>query len=429
MTPAAPAQPRQPDRAQHGSAFTRLWAATGASTLADGILLTALPLLATQITQDPVEISIVASIGWLPWLLIGPLSGALVDRWDRRRILTTSAAARITGAALLTTAVALDHASILLLLIVGFSLGCGRTLFDSCSQAIIPDLVGRASAPLHRANSRLVGTQTVNEQFAGGPIGGILYAVSAAIPFACDAVLYAFSSIFAALIPRRPVQPTANADTRSATTLRAEISEGIRYLAANPLLRALAITAATVNLAFTAGQGILVLFARERLGLGSVGFGLLTVPTALGGLLASILAVRLGQRLGPGTILISALTALALAQLVLGLATTPWLAGLALGLAGAGAALYDILAQSLRQSTVPDRLLGRVIATSRLVSLGAVPLGGLLGGLLAQQLGLQSPFLLGGAVLALTAIVASRALTNKAFTGGAAVHDSTETTE
>lgn len=425
MTRNAALKTSQTDPARRGSAFARLWAATGASTLADGILLTALPLLATKVTQDPIEISIVASIGWLPWLLIGPLAGAAVDRWDRRRILIFSAAARVAGALILTTAVALDQVGVPLLLVVGFWLGCGRTLFDSSTQAIIPDLVSRAPAALHRANSRLVGTQTVNEQFAGGPIGGILYAISAAIPFACDALLYAIGSLLASRIPRRPRRPNASTDKTFPTTLRADMSEGIKYLVGDPLLRALAITAATVNLAFMAGWGILVLFTRARLGLGSVGFGLLTIPTALGGLLASIVAVRLSQRLGSGTILISALSALSLGQLVLGLATTPWLAGLALGLSGAGVVLYDILAQSLRQSTVPDRLLGRVIATSRLVSLGAVPVGGLLGGLLAHYLGLQSPFLLGAAVLALTAILASRKITNKAFTHGVPDHEPT----
>lgn len=405
-----------------GPAFARLWAAAGASTLADGVLLIALPLLAADLTRDPLQVSVVASIGWLPWLVIGPLAGALVDRWDRKRILAYSAAVRVAGVSGLAAATVLDRSSVALLLIVGFCLGCGRALFDSSSQAIIPDLVGRAPRALQLANSRLVGTQMVNELFAGGPIGGLLYAVAVALPFVCGAVLYAASCVMSALIPR-PNRIVPATDPGTATTVRTEIVEGMRYLAGHRLLLTLAVTAAMVNLAFMAGEAILVIFAKERLGLGSVGFGLLTIPPAIGGLLASMFATRLTQRFGPGTTLIGTLVALAIAQFCLGLATSPWLAGAALAVSGAGAALYNILAQSLRQSTVPNRLLGRVIATSRLIGLGAIPLGGVVGGVLAHQVGLSSPFLVGAAALALTALAAAKVITNRAFAAPAPNQD------
>jgi hypothetical protein len=168
--------------------------------------------------------------------------------------------------------VALGWASIPLLVAAGLLLGTGQTLFDTASQSLIPAVVSRDQAMLERANSRLYATTTVGRSLAGPPAGGFLFAVAAWVPFGADAVSFVASSALIAAIRGRYAPSRAGAPR---TRLRAEIAEGLAWLAQHRLLRTMAIIVGAANLATAAGMAILVLFAQERLGLGSVGYGVL----------------------------------------------------------------------------------------------------------------------------------------------------------
>src|SRR6266536_2265331 len=199
---------RRPARADLGPGYHKLWTAAGISTLGDGVFLTALPLLAATLSRDPLRVSLVAFAGWLPWLLFGLVSGALVDRWDRRRVMWTVDAVRFAVVGILGIAVLAGWASIPLLATVGFLLGSGQTLFDNAAQSLIPALISRDTQRLERANSQLYGAQTVGQNFAGPPAGGALFALAAPVPFLADAVSFAASSTLIAAVrgsfaPRR----------------------------------------------------------------------------------------------------------------------------------------------------------------------------------------------------------------------------------
>jgi MFS family permease len=173
-----------------GAGFARLWAAAAISNVGDGIYATALPLLAASLTRDPFAVSLVTFGEWLPWLLFGLVSGALLDRWERRRVMWTVDAARFAVVGALAAAVVLDRASIALLAAAGFLLGTGQTLVDTAQHSIVPALVSRDPARLERANGRLQGTQIVANQFVGPPAGGFLFSLAAWIPLAVDAVSF-----------------------------------------------------------------------------------------------------------------------------------------------------------------------------------------------------------------------------------------------
>jgi MFS family permease len=388
------------------SGFARLWAAQAVSNVGDGVYGTALPLLAATLTRDPLAVSVVSFAEWLPWLLFGLLSGALLDRWDRRRVMWTVDAARFAVVGGLAVAVLLDQVSIALLGAVGFLLGTGQTLVDTGAHSILPALVSRDRRRLERANGRLVGTQVVTQELAGPPAGGFLFSVAGWIPFAVDAVSFAAGSALVASIRGRfGPDPGELGEAGRRTTLWAEIAEGLRWLTGHRVLRATAAMVAVVNLLASGGGAVMVLFAQERLGLDAVGFGLLLSGSAVGGVLASLVTARLARVVGTAGIVVWTMVLSALAFLVFGLSTSPWLAGAMFGLVGFLTVVFNVVLGSLRQALTPDRLLGRVISAFRLFSYGAVPLGSLLGGVLARTFGLPAPYLVAGVVIPVAALL------------------------
>lgn len=394
-----------------GPEYRKLWTATAISTLGDGMYLAGLPLLAAQLTRDPLAVSVVTFASWLPWLLVALLSGALVDRWNRRRVLWTVDLGRCALVGALAVAVWAGWASIWLLAAVGFLLGVGQTLFDSAVLAIIPALVSRERGRLERANGRLGAVMSAGQQLAGPPAGGVLFKLAAWLPFGVDAVSFAASAVLVATLRGRFAagQPEAG----SPRSLRAEIAEGLRFLLAHRVLRALAAMVGAFTLVFMAGVAILVLFAQQELGLGNVGFGLLLAAIAVGGLPGNLLAAAVGQRLRAGIVLIGGILVEAAAWLALGLAPTAWLAGAAMVVVGVVGSFWDVVQLSLRHVLIPDRLLGRVISAFRLVGFGPAPLGALLGGVLGRTLGLRAPFVIGAVVLALMALLALPAINTR----------------
>jgi MFS family permease len=400
-----------------GAGFAKLWAAAAISNVGDGVYLTALPLLAATLTRDPLGVSLVTFGEWLPWLLFGLVSGALLDRWERRRVMWIVDAARFAVVGGLAVAVLLDRASIALLAAVGFLLGTGQTLVDTAQHAAVPALVSRDPARLERANGRLQGTQIVANQLVGPPAGGFLFALAAWIPLAVDAVSFGASSALVAAIKGRlgPAPPGAGAPGSGRPSLRAEIAEGLRWLLAHRLLRALAGMVAVINLVAVACDAILVLFAQELLGLGSVGFGLLLTGSAVGGLLGSLVAPWLSRRLGAAAILLGGFVLEGAATIGLGLTSEPPVAGALLGVNGLVIIVFNVVMGSLRQALTPDHLLGRVISAFRLFSYGAVPLGALLGGVVARTFGLRAPFLLAGVVVPLAALLCLPAVNRRSI--------------
>ncbi|MEZ7125269.1 MFS transporter [Nonomuraea sp. AD125B] len=383
--------------------FGRLWTAQTVSSLGDGVTHAALPLLAVTLTRDPMALAVVTAAGTLPWLLFGVLGGALVDRWDRRRTMWVTDAARAVLLAVPAAAAALDVLSIPLLAASAFLLALGGLFFDTAATAYLPDLLRRDPALLQRANARLRGAQTAASGFAGPPAGSALLALGRSVPLLADAVSFALSALLVRSLPAVP-RPAAGARDSLLRQARA----GAAYVFKDRLLLGLALRPAVGNVAFLAVETILALFAHERLGVGALGFGLLLTAEAAGGLLGAGIAAFLGRRLGTGTALTCTATIEGLA--ILGLASAPdaYVAGLALAVCGAGMGATMVLGPSLRQAVVPAHLMGRVASTSRMLAMCAAPFGAFLGGWLATTYDLRTPlYAAAGLLLAMTAVTAT----------------------
>lgn len=411
-----------------GRDFRLLLTAGTISNVGDGIDATALPLLAATLTRDPILFAGVATTARLPWLLFALQAGALADRLDRRRVMVTVNVVRSALLAVLGAAVVLDAASIWLLYVVSFGLGTAEVLFDTSAQAFLPRLVERDQ--LERANGLQMGLETVGNQFAGPPLGGLLFAAAAAAPILLDAGTFLVAAVLLAMIHRgagraatrpgaaRPqdAHPGADPDVDAAapapsTSIRHDIREGLAWLRGHVLLRSLAVLLGLMNGGFMLFGGVLALFALDVLGVNEVEFGLLLTAVAIGSFGASLVASRVVDAIGRATTLWLTLVAAVVLPLVQGLTNNVWVFAVASVVFGATAVLWNVITVSLRQAVIPDHLLGRVNAVYRFLGWGAMPIGALMGGLLADAFGLRAPFLAASAIMVLGIAVLGRHIT------------------
>jgi len=389
--------------------YTKLWTASTISNLGDGVTLVAGPLLAASLTRDPALVAGLAFAQRLPWLLFSLVSGALVDRFDRRRLMAMVDFFRTGTIGILGLAVLSGWASIPLMYGVFLFLGTAETLFANASLAILPSVVSKVH--LEKANGRLFAAELVANDFAGRSLGGVLYAVAASIPFLLDAGTFAASA--ALILALRGRYRVPRPEGMLEKTLVGEISEGLVWLLRHRLLFALAIMLGVGNLTFSATSSILVLFAGEILDLGSVGYGLLMTAGGVGGVLGSLFAERIGSLFGTGRTLFLAMLLQAPVFAAIALSGNPFVVGAMIALEGGVAFVWNVLTFALRQVLVPDELTGRVTSVYRLLGVGSGAFGALIGGLLAREAGLVAPYWFAAAVMVVAAVTSLPFVNNR----------------
>jgi MFS family permease len=381
-----------------GSRFAKLWTASTMSALGSGLATIAAPLFVAAHTRSPLIVSATFGVAWLPWLLFALPGGLLVDRVDRRRLMVTIDWTRVAAMGVLATALLAGWSSIALLDAVLFVINAGEVIFRSAAQAMIPSVVPRAR--LERANGWLIGGTTLMQGIIAGPLGGFLFVVAASVPFFVNAATYAASAVLVGLVAgtyRASYRTEADGDggPRQAWRARAEIAEGFRWLMHQRVLRTMTVLIGLLNLTLTAATSVLVLLARERLGLGSVGYGTLFTCEAAGALLGSAFGDRLIKRVtATWTIRIGLLIEAGL-HLALATSRSPYFVGVMLFAFGVHAALWSIVGNSLRQRLTPPEMLGRVGSTGLFIAAGGNCVGALLGGLVAAKFGITAPYWVG----------------------------------
>jgi MFS family permease len=374
--------------------FARLWAAGTTSALGSGLATVAAPLLVASRTDDPLTVSLTAAVSWLPWLLFALPGGVLVDRVDRRRLMIAIDVVRVVVVAVLALAVATGRAGVLLLFAALFVVSTGEVVFRSANQAVVPAVVPRPL--LERANGWLFAGTMVAQQLVAGPLGGFLFVLAASIPFWVNAGTYAASAVLIALLAGvfRAAAPGGDGPLPR-RSVRREVAEGFRWLRSQRLLRTMAVLIGLLNVTLTAATAVLVLVAHQRLGLGSVGYGLLFTAMALGGLAGALVGDRLIARVTASWTIRIGLLVEALMHLVLATSRDAVVVGVMLFAFGVHGALWGIVGNSLRQRLTPPQLLGRVGSTTLFVAAGGNCVGALLGGVLATRFGLTAPYWVG----------------------------------
>ncbi|WP_172387174.1 MFS transporter [Streptomyces sp. MNP-20] len=399
--------------------YAKLWLASGTSALGDGVTLAAGPLLMATLTDDPALIAGAVFAQQLPWLLFSLLSGALVDRVDRRIVVAVVDAVRGVVIGALALLAWNDLLSVPAVYGAVFLMGLGSTLADNASQALVPSVV--PPEDLAKANAWLSGARMLCSQFAGPPLGGWLFAAAAALPFGVDAATFLLAAGFVFSIrPRaRDEQPTADTGP-DRSSIRRDIAEGFRWLWNHRALRLLALVVGLMNLTFGGAFAAYVLYARERLGLTEVGYGFLLSATAVGGVVGTLSAARLDARFGAAPLLRAGLLVETCSHLVFAVTRSPWVAAVTLVVFGAHATVWGVVADTYRQRATPAGLLGRVNSVHLLFSMGGLALGSLVGGVVAKTFGIVAPFWVGFGAMAVVVVLAWGAMTPSVFASRAA---------
>jgi MFS family permease len=341
--------------------YRRLWVGNTISNLGDGVSFIAVPLLATTLTDNPVLVAGLSVAYTVPRLLVSLLSGALVDRLDRRRLMYFGNFGRAAAMGTLGVAAAFGVADITLLYAVFVVLGLLETVADNAAFAILPTVVERED--LERANGQIAGAQLVADEFIGPPLGGFLFAVAVALPILFDAASFAIAAvIFLSL--RGDFASHIAAETKK-VSIRQDIGVGVRWLARHRFLRSMTVMFTLTNLAYSIPFSILVLFAREQLDLSEVGYGILLSVSAIGGLLGSWLAARIRRLMGFTWTICGALLVGAASFLVIAATSNPIVAGIALAAYIFQTVVWNIVAASVSQRLIPDELRGRVGSVNR----------------------------------------------------------------
>ena len=378
--------------------YWRLWWAAGIDAIGDGVLTAAIPLLAITLTADPRLVALLSAATYLPWLLLSLPTGALADRCDRATLMWRTQ----TVQALLTTVAAvlaaLGGLSLPALMTITFGLGACEVVVGTAGQAILPDLVERPL--LHKANGHQQAITTVGQQFAGPPLGSLLFAAAAALPLTVDAATFALSAALLAGLPGRP--PALRQPTR--------VIDGIRLLAGQKLLRTLAVLLAVNTFCGQLGNATLVLLATQILHLSARGYGLLLAGAAVGSVLGGLLNARLAAKIGTHCALYAALSANVLIFPAIGLSPNALVLSVLLAANGFVTTLWNIVTVSLRQELVPPGLLGRVTSVYKMLGWGLMPLGALAGGLVADVFGLRAPYPIAGLLRGAALLAATPAL-------------------
>jgi MFS family permease len=379
-----------------GGAYWRLWTASTISNLGDGMFLVALPLLAARTTNSSLQISLVAAFSMLPWLVVSLHAGAIVDRSDKRRLLITVDTFRGVLIAALALVVAADALQIWMLWALALCLGVAEVFFDNAAQAILPAVV--APHLLEKANGRRYSAEMTANIFLGTPLGGALFALAIWLPFGADAVSYLAAAIL--VVPLRGVFKTADAPEREATTLSQDVREGFRWLWSSTILRGLAVALALTNLGLGMTPGLFILYVREELGIADRWYGLMLGIMAVGGILAGLVGDRIIARLGKIETLYVTVIGWVIIMTTIGLVPVLVPVMIAETLGVFAVTLWNIGTVSLRQQIVPAAMFGRVNSVYRWFAWGSMPLGAVIGGVIAQASNQRMPYI--GAAICIT---------------------------
>jgi predicted MFS family arabinose efflux permease len=374
----------------HNRDFKLLWAGETVSLFGSQISALAIPLTAEGVLRaTATEMGILNAVNFLPFLLFGLLAGVWVDRRRRRPVLMLSNIGRALLLLSIPAAAAIGILSMAQLYVVGFGVGVLTLFFDIAYLAHLPSLIDRED--LLEGNSRLELSHSLSQVLGSGIAGILIRLLSAPVTIILDAGSFIFSAVCVRAIAKPEPAPTAATTQRN---LRREMGEGVRLILGNPILRAIAGCAGMGNLFGSMGTAILILYMRRSLYMDEGLIGLTLSVGGISALLSALTLKRLTQRVGLGNMIILSSLSFGLIWIFAAIATPAFLPGIFISaiLWSITGVYFNINQVSLRQTITPNHLSARMNATMRFFIWGTMPVGSLLGGVLAERFGFHFVF-------------------------------------
>lgn len=366
-------------------------------------------IIVTVLEATPAQISILSALSVVPYLFLGLIVGALMDRWRRQRTLVLTSVGRVIAFAVVAVLLLTDALDFWSLAAVTLALGVLTLFADSAAQPLLPRIVPRRS--LVHANARLAQSETVAGT-AGPALGGLLLnIVGPTILFAVEAIINAIAALLQSRIAIAEPRSTPRPPGRH---VGHDIVDGMRYTYRHRTLRPLAISIHVWFLANSIVTTVLAVYVLRELELPSWAFGIALAAGGIGGFAGALIAPRVGARLGAGRAIFLGRTLVAIPWLALALAPLTAASGtgavlVVVGLVqllyGLGMGLEDANDISYRQAVAPDSVQGRMNSTIRTMNRAVFFLGALIAGVLMTWLGYQATIGVAAAIFAVAALV------------------------
>ncbi|MEU7858431.1 MFS transporter [Nonomuraea sp. NPDC049141] len=374
--------------ARLGTGFRWLLASSWLTNLGDGVAAAAGPLLIATLTRDPLLISLSALVGWAPPLLFGLYAGVLSDRYNRRRIVLVANTVRAVLLAALVALMVTGTVTVATALVALTLRSIAEVFADNATATLTPMMVGKDDLVI--ANARLGTAFITLNQLAGPPIGAALFGLGLTWPFAAQLLLVVAAIVLVSRITLPPHGRQAD-DPVMPDTVR-ELVAGFSWTIQHAAVRTLALTILIFNFTFGAAWSVLVLYTQEQLGLGAMGFGLMTTIGGIGGLIGTGLYGAITRRVSLGALMRIGLIIETFTHLGLALTHSPWVAGSIFLAFGAHAFIWGTTSVTVRQRAVPRELQGRVGSVNTVCVYAGLVVGSLIGGVLATRFGVAAPF-------------------------------------
>lgn len=335
------------------------------------------------------------ALAMLPWLLLAIPIGGIVDRVNRRALLSYANLTRVVLGALLALLIATDSLRIGYLFLFVFLTGICEVTVDTTTQAMIPKLLDQSH--YERGNAKLQISESIIGGFIGSPISSFLFAIAVVLPFLSSATGYAIAALMIMVIPAIVLDGRKSEATKERDTFINEVKFGISYLTTHPILRRLVITTTSIGFFFSVSSATTLLFLIKELGMPKPLFGTIMMIQGIGGIVGAALVPRLTKKFGRGLILATSILGGTIPGFFLGLSPNLYFfvaIGFISQLTVQG---WNIVLMSTYQDLIPNELYGRIHGARRTLVWGVMPLGSLVGGIIATH-GLRLPILIGGAV-------------------------------
>lgn len=366
--------------------YMLLWSGQVVSTLGSAASSIIYPLLVLALTESPKAAGIAGALGVVPYLVLSLPVGALIDRWDRKRVMIVCDVGRALTVASIPAAMAVGVLTLWQIYAVALIEGSLFVLFNIAEVAALPQLVPAHHLPPAAAQNE-AGFGVAN--IVGPSFGTLLYQVfGRGVPFIADALSYVVS--VATLL--RIKTAFRSAPVAVQRNLRAEISEGLRWVWDHRLIRYMAFLTGGLNL-INAATTLIVIVLAKRLGAGAAEIGVIFSIGGIGGVVGSLVGGQIQKRFTFGQVVIAVVGVEALLFPLYAIAPSYLVLGLIAGLISLTGPIYNVVQFSYRLSIIPDQLQGRVNSTFRLLAFGFMPVGAALSGVLIERFGARDAVL------------------------------------